>query len=110
MVGDRETIAARCREQVLGRHAEVAENNAAVVRVLERPQTVLAELKVLILFRRQFDNQHGRLAFDEADQPNRTAGHDVGDEQLLAIDDVFVAFEPSRSCAVRSDRCRRTAR
>ena len=47
VVGDRQSVAARRREQVRRRHAEVAEDDAAVVRVLERPQAVLAELKVV---------------------------------------------------------------
>ena len=45
---------------------------------------------------RQLDDQHGRLAVDQAHQADRPAGHDVGDEQLLAVDDVVVAVEPRR--------------
>ncbi len=110
MVGDRQPVAARRREQVLGRHAEVAEDDAVVVRVLERLQAVLAELEVLVLFARQFDDQHGRLAVDQAHQADRAAGHDVGDEQLLAVDDVVDRLRAARSCAAPSGRCRRRAR
>ena len=101
MIGDRQAVAARRREQVLGRHAEIAEDDAAVVRVLERPQAVFAKLKVLILFRRQLDDEHGRLAFDQAHQADRAAGHDIRDEQLFAVDNVVVAFAVGRSCAAR---------
>ena len=54
----------------------------------------LRSWKVLVLLARQFDDQYGRLAFDEAHKANRPAGHDVGDEQLFAVDDVMIAFEP----------------
>ena len=99
VVGDRQPVAARRREQVLRRHAEVAKDDAAVVRVLQCPQPVFAELEVLVLLRRQLDDQHGRLAFDQAHQPDRAARHDVGDEQLLAVDDVLVALAAARSFA-----------
>ena len=66
----------------------------AASSVFERPEPVLAQLKVLIFLRRQFDDQHGRFAFNQANQSNRPAGHYIGDEQLLAVHNVFIAFEP----------------
>ena len=99
VVGDREAVAARRREQVLGRHAEVAEDDAAIVRVLERPQAVLAELEVFVLLRRQLDDEHGRLALDQAHQADRAAGHDIRDEQLFAVDDVVDRLRAARWCA-----------
>ena len=54
----------------------------------------LRSWKLSFSSRRQFDDQHGRLAVDQAHQADRPAGHDVRDEQLLAVDDVVVALEP----------------
>ena len=73
VVGDREPVAARRREQVLGRHAEVAEDDAAVVRVLQRPQAVFAELEVLVLLRRQLDDR-ARPARLRSGTPGRSCG------------------------------------
>ena len=43
VIGDRQPVAARRLQQVGGRHAEVVEHDALVVRVLERVQAVLLE-------------------------------------------------------------------
>ena len=60
VVGDRQPVAPLRNEQVLRRHAEIVEDDALVVGVLERVQAVLAKLKVLVLLLRQIDDQHRR--------------------------------------------------
>ena len=50
-------------------------------------------LEMLVLVVGQVGDQDGRLALDQADQADRPAGDGVGDEQLLAVDDVVVAVE-----------------
>ena len=72
-------------------HAEVVEDDALVVGVLEGVEAVLAELEVFVFLVGQIDDEHGGAIFDQANQADRAAGDDVGDEQLLAVDDVFVA-------------------
>ena len=70
----------------------------------------LRKLEVLVLRVGQVGDQHGRLAFDQADQADRAAGDDVGDEQLLAVDDVIARPRIGASSAGRSGRSRRPAR
>ncbi len=46
---------------------------------------------MLVLLRRQIDDQHSGPAVDERDQPDRAAGEHIGDEQLFAVDYIFIA-------------------
>ena len=59
---------------------------------------------------RQIDDQHRRPLVDQAHQADRAAGHDVGDEQLLAVDDVLVAVPLGAWFAGPSGPSRHTAR
>jgi hypothetical protein len=80
VIGDRQPAAARRLQQVLRRDFEVLEDDAPIVRVLERVQAVLHQLEVLVFFRRQIDDEHRRLVLDETNQANRAPRHDIGDE------------------------------
>ena len=64
--------------------------------MLERVEAVLDDLEVLVLVVGQVGDQDRRLALDQADQADGAAGDGVGDEQLLAVDDVVVAVELGR--------------
>ena len=101
VVGDRQTVTLDGFEQVFFRNPEVLEDDALVVSVLERPQTVFVQLKVFILFRRQVADQDSRLAVDQTDQSNRSSRNDVGNEKFLAVDDVMISVEYSTG----SQRC-----
>ena len=63
------------------------------MEVPQREQAVFDELEVLVLVIGQVDDQDRRPLVDQAHQPDRPAGNGVGDEQLLAVDDVVVAVE-----------------
>ena len=90
VIGNRQAIAPRRRQQVLRRHAQVLEDDALVVRMLQRPQAVLAQLELLVLLLGQIDDEHRGTLVDQAHQTDRAAGHDVGDKQLLTVDDILV--------------------
>ena len=77
-------------------HAEVLEDQAVVVGLAQGVQTVGLDAEMFIFLRRQIDHQDGRLAVDQHDDAGRPAGDDVGDEQLLAVEDVVVAVEHGR--------------
>ncbi len=110
MIGDRQPVALSGLEQVLARHAEIAESQAVVVQVTQREQAVGHELEMLVLVIGQVDDQHRGALVDQAHQADRPAGDGVGDEQLLAVDDVVVAVEHGPGLAARSSRSRRRAR
>ena len=111
VVGDRQAVAARRRRAGSPRHAEVAETQPVVVRVLQRVEPVRARCwKCSFSSVGQVGDQDRRLAVDEADQADGPAGDGVGDEQLLAVDDVIVAVEHGAWSAAPSGRNRRPAR
>src|SRR5262249_33175495 len=87
VVGNRQAVTLLGNQQVLRRHAQVLEDDALVVGVLERPQAVLPKLEVLVLLIGQIDNQHRRTLVDQAHQAHGATGNDVGDEQFFAVDD-----------------------
>ena len=77
---------------------------------LQRVEAVRDELEVLVLVVGQVGDQDRRLAVDQADQADGPAGDGVGDEQLLAVDDVVIAVERRPSSAGPSGPTRRPAR
>ena len=104
MIGDGQPVALCRPEQVLARHAEVAEPQPVIVQVPQREQAVGDDLEVLVLVVGQVDDQDGGPLLDQADQADRPAGDGVGDEQLLAVDDIVIAVELGRvRSAVRSE-------
>ena len=93
VVGDRQAVALRRFQQVGGGNAEVLEQKAVVIRMLERVEAVLDDLEVFVLVVGKVGDQDGRLVVDQADEADRPAGDGVGDEQFLAVDHVVVAVE-----------------
>ncbi len=93
MIGDRQPVPLRRLEQVLAGHAEIVELQPVIVQVPQGQQAILDDLEVLVLVIGQVDDEDRRPILDQADQSDRTTGHGVGDEQLLAVDHVVVAVE-----------------
>ncbi len=75
-------------------HAQTVELEPVVLEVLEGEQAVSNEFELVVLVVGQIDDQDRRPALDPAYEADSAAGHGVGDEKLLSIDDVFVAVEP----------------
>ena len=89
--------------EVRGEALHLAELQSAEEQRLRRQGVELQGL--FEAMRQQFNDEHGRLALDQTHQTNRPARDNVGDEQLLAIHDIFISLESRGRAQCRDPLC-----
>ena len=111
MIGDRQAVALRRPEQVLARaRGSRGTSGRCCTSASGRSRPYLTIWKCSSSWSGRSTIRTAGLLLDQADQADRPAGDGVGDEQLLAVDDVLVAVEHGRASSGRSGRTRRRAR
>jgi hypothetical protein len=92
VISNSQAVADLRHEQIGTWDAEPIEEQAVVVRLAQRVQAVSSQLELFGFHRRQFGDQHRRLAFQDNDEADGPAGNDVGNEELFASHLELVAF------------------
>jgi hypothetical protein len=95
VISDDQAVAIRRGQAVGSGHAEVDELEAVVVGMTQSVDAVVNDLEVLVLGLGQLDDEDRRLLFalDARHKTDGAARDRVRDEELLAVDDVLVAFQ-----------------